>query len=267
MRFLLFVLLIFCLCTARLDRFFFKANGSFCPSFVMPIWSRCPKYSSETPEQVSALLDQPFTYLTKGKQSFVFLSADKQWVIKFFRLPRYVRKWTLKGKKKSLPFLAQTMEAFLWSQKLFQNETGVLYAHLEPTKHLPICTTLIDRFGHHYKFDLNDIPFAVQKAGVPFFSVFTQLGEEETKDMILQCIQLYANLYDHGFTDDDPIYEKNFGMEGGRPMIIDTGQIIRADNLPDKKTHLRNMTHSLDHYLKNHCPKHYEFYLQAINEF
>ena len=38
---------------------------------------------------VDLILDQKFTYLGKGCQSYVFLSEDQQYVLKFFKYQRY----------------------------------------------------------------------------------------------------------------------------------------------------------------------------------
>ena len=37
---------------------------------------------------IDSILDQPFTYIGKGRQSFVFLSEDKKYVLKFVRQDR-----------------------------------------------------------------------------------------------------------------------------------------------------------------------------------
>src|SRR5215813_2272463 len=45
-----------------------------------------PPLSENEAKEVSAILDQPFYYLAKGAQSYVFASKDGQSVIKFFRI-------------------------------------------------------------------------------------------------------------------------------------------------------------------------------------
>ncbi|NGX39360.1 MAG: hypothetical protein KR126chlam1_00686 [Chlamydiae bacterium] len=264
MRYFLPFFLLFCLAIGRLDRIFFKANDSFCTAFITPIWNRCPAFFTEIPDEVYPLLSQSFTYLTKGKQSFVFLSEDREWVLKFFRLPRYVRRGTHKGSAKSLPFLTQTMEGFKWSQDKLSEETGILYAHLQRTKGLPHTTQLIDRFGRSYLLDLNDLPFAIQRKGSLFLPSLSEMEEEEAKRMIEEAVLLYANLHQKGFTDNDAIFEKNIGIACGLPFIMDVGQLVPSSSLSPLQDYLLKMTVSLADYLAQDNSTLYSHYLETV---
>ena len=135
-KFFILLLLIFFFGLARLDRLFFKQNASFCLYYIQPKWSVCPKLVTKKHMGIETIVDQPFTYLTKGKQSFVFVSQDQKWVLKLPRLPRYARNWYVRGKKSSIADLQKMFDNFKSAYEELEGQTGVVYAHLQPTKFL-----------------------------------------------------------------------------------------------------------------------------------
>jgi hypothetical protein len=254
---LFFVLVaVFC----KIDRHFFKSNDSFCPKFIFPNWNRCPKLETKSSD-LSPILAQPFRYLTKGKQSFVFTSDDGKWILKFPRMPRAKMRYGIhKDAKESL-----FENTLVQSQKIadeLAKETGIIYAHLKPSDDLPFIQ-LIDEYQEIYDLDLNDLPFIIQTQGEDFFTRFLELSTPIP--LIEKTIALYSSLYEKGFIDRDPILDKNFGISGGVPFIIDTGQIEKCDDLPPREVYLKEMTQSLGGYLERTSPDLYEIYKKLLH--
>jgi len=258
------VFLLFCLVLGRLDRYFFKKNGSFCPSFVLPNWSRCPQFDTKHNESVRSILNQPFSYLTKGVQSFVFLSADQRWIIKFIRLPRYVKRRSWKGKSSNLVNLQRTLKSFQTASSFLEKETGVIYSHLQPTTVWNQTLHLIDRYHREHFLAIDDLLFAIQQYGNPFFSIFNTLEMEEAKILITKTIDLFLTLYEKGFIDRDPILERNFGIYEKEPFIIDIGQLEFCGDLPSRKQYIKEMTHSLHVHLSQGSPELLAHYFQIL---
>ncbi len=263
MHYVLIPFLFAFLAFARLDRLFFKANASFCPKHVIPNWSRCPQYTTPSSPQVDEILNQQFTYLTKGKQSFVFVSEDQKWVIKLVRLPRYAMRYSRKGSVSSISFLSKTLEGCKWAYEALSEETGVVYAHLGPTDDLHCSINLIDQLGRKYSFSADSIPFVVQKFGKPFFPVFD--AEKNPTELIEKTVQLFSSLYDKGFIDRDSILDKNFGVIDTAPFIIDIGQLEKIDTLPPRSEYLLEMTHSLGVKLLRESPQLYSYYKNLLH--
>lgn len=247
-----------------LDRFFYKQNEMFCLNGVLPRWSRCPQLETAGDLSYAQILDQPFTYLAQGKQSFVFKSEDEKWVIKLFRLPRYVKVGSLKGKKASLAGLEKMFESFQLSCEALRQETGVVYAHLRPTTSLRKKIELIDPYLHHYRIDLDTLPFVIQPVGDDFFTVLRGLDEKGAKDLIRKTVLLFSSLFDKGVVDQDPIFDKNFGVYEGEPFIMDVGQLEPLSERLSRHDYLLQMTNSLDIYLREHAPHLYGFYKNLL---
>ncbi len=243
----------------RLDRYFFKTNDSFCPKFISPIWSRCPQIETQSTLDPK-ILDQPFVYLTKGEQSFIFLSADRKWILKFPRLPRSVRS-TFRKKGVSKKFETFLKNGNLVCEEL-GNETGLVYAHLKPSDEFGEIS-LWDRYGHEHVLPLDTLPFFVQKYGEEYFSAFAK--SEDPKSLIRKTVDLFNSLYEKGFIDRDPILDKNFGVIDGNPFIIDTGQLEKCEDLPSREEYLKLMMGSLEGFLSRESPPLHEFYKNCLH--
>ena len=83
----------------HMDRYFFKKNGSFS---IHHLYSTLPLSSHAAP--CLPLLKQPFIYLTKGHQTYVFLSNDKKFVLKIYKFPSHFQKIELGKAPFCLPF-------------------------------------------------------------------------------------------------------------------------------------------------------------------
>ncbi|MBI3237041.1 MAG: hypothetical protein HYZ48_05010, partial [Chlamydiales bacterium] len=70
-----------------LQRFCHKQTDGFSRYKICSDLSFHPEWETPPPDvDLSCILDQPFHYLTKGAQSYVFVSADDRYVLKFFRI-------------------------------------------------------------------------------------------------------------------------------------------------------------------------------------
>jgi len=260
MKYLSIAFLILVAVFAKLDRHFFKTNDSFCPKFIFPNWSRIPQLETK-PSDTSKILSQSFRYLTKGKQSFVFLSEDGKWILKFPRLPRAKMRHALHFEAKK-PFFENALIHGKSIYEELEEETGIVYAHLKPSENLEN-VHLIDQYSQSYYLDLNDLPFFLQKCGEDFFSIFARL--EDPKALIEKTISLFSSLYDKGFIDRDSIFDKNFGVVEGAPFIMDIGQLEKCDELPPRGEYLSEMTQSLGGKLQRESPDLYEYYKKLLH--
>ncbi|NGX60066.1 MAG: hypothetical protein KR126chlam3_01228 [Chlamydiae bacterium] len=244
---------------SRLDRHFFKSNDSFCPKYILPNWSRLPQYETKN-IAIDEITNQPFSYLTKGKQSFVFVSRDQKWVLKFPRLPRRMMRlaWTRPAPN---AFFENFIQNGKWIYEELGKETGILYAHLKPTTHLG-SIHLIDRFQQHYFLALDELPFFIQKYGENYFSYFEK--QQNPKPLIEKTVQLFSDLYEKGFIDRDPILDKNFGVLIDSPFIMDIGQLEKCAQLPPRNEYLQQMTQSLEGKLSQESPELLSFYKNLL---
>lgn len=244
---------------ATIDRYFYKQNDSFCLKEMIPKWSIHPENDGMFNERIQEILDQPFIYLTKGKQCFVFLSQDQKWVLKFPRLSRKHMKLSLRSIG-DISFAEKAKQ----EQKIYeliQEETKIAYTHWKPTYNLGH-VYLVDLMGNSYYFSLNEIPFYLQEYGDQFFSSFWK--SSNPKKIIKKTLKLFENLYEKNLIDNDPIFDTNFGIIGETPYIIDPGEYQFCQQLPLKEQYLRQMTHSLGSKLQERSPNLFLFYKNLL---
>lgn len=96
-RFLILALIVVSL--YGLGRLYYQLTAGFTLSNIssdfpfQPQWEVRPLMASEEAEFFKAL-NQPYSYLGKGCQSYVFASEDGKYVIKFFKYQRYrIQSW------------------------------------------------------------------------------------------------------------------------------------------------------------------------------
>lgn len=255
MSYFFFVILFgFCIAVMQINRYFFKANDSFslCRVFkeeALDDW----QLLSENAE-VEQILSQPFSYLARGHQSFVFVSADQRYVLKLCRLPAH------KSIKKSLLTALSFMNAF----KDLREETSVICANCPINKEV----LLIDKRNNYHEINLAKLPWALQKRGERFFTLFDELikEEEKAKQIIFHTIALYTSCWEKDYIDRDAIPDKNFGLLALQPIILDIGKLEKGAKHIPLKEYLLTMTESLRNKLQKESPLLYDYYLSCIEK-
>lgn len=252
------------------NRQLIKASHGFCLHVVeAPIPALPdPNPSLAFPKE---LFEKPFHYLGKGAQSFVFESADKTAVLKFYRFSSYLRRFpwvhhpfSIKNHKEyGLRRLELTFHSFFLAAEPLTHETGIIYAHLQPTSTLHQKVHLIDRAGTHYHLPLDSIAFVVQKKGVSFLPRFKEelaLGHHDTcKQMLDGLIDVIRRRCQHNITDLDNMDNDNYGWLDGRAIHLDIGRFQEKESLNTREEILR-VTHPLTSYLQSEAPELYVYF-------
>jgi hypothetical protein len=184
----------------------------------------------EDPELL-AVLKAPFSYLSKGAQSYVFLSRNEKYVLKLFRFDAcrmplgrmamtQLCHWAgLKPRhfvpaEEKIPF---TFNSCMLAYRLAQKQTGLAYVHLNLKKGLPLLT-LVDRLGRVHQIDPAKFRFALQCKAESFDC---HNGEE-----VRLYRQLLNELSSMGLTNTDRKFKGNFGCIEGRVIAMDFGNFI-----------------------------------------
>lgn len=223
-----------------------------------------------TEKQLSLLqgaVSQPFRYLDRGKQSYVFVSQDQQYVLKFFD-NRCLRSGTLSfffsiSEKRCQKKLSRLFRGYQ-TAALDPEHGGLLFVQLasDDSYHLPISVT--DRFGISHEIDLAEIPFALQEKATPLRKLITRLlndGKvEEAKSRLHQIVDMYVNGYKKGIVDLDYNFMYNTGFVGERPIRIDLGRLKESEEIKDPKVFSKDLekvfVKRLGKWLKRHFPKY-----------
>ncbi len=213
-----------------------------------------------------AILQGKFTYLGRGLQSFVFLSSDQKYVLKIFN-NRYQRKifWLqfLPGCRGKQLYHWQKLEKTFHSYEIayqeLQAQTGLLYAHLNPTDQLGSTAIVVDKLGIEHPLLLDRIAFLLQKKVDPLYAKLTawkQQGEiEKAKRGIRALVQLLKDRFDKGIADHDPLLRTNFGFIDEQPFQIDVGAFAKEEPISDPKEELLRIVASLKDWIQHNYPE------------
>lgn len=192
---------------------------------------------------------QTLSWLGRGMQAVVFETQDKKYVVKFFQLGRlrddedrgfFQNLFSKETKEKRQERLLHKEEIFSSSKMCFeelQEETGIVYVHLNRSKDKIHTIKLVDKNGQSHHIRGDDASFVVQKKGkylIPTINSLMEKGKvEEAKERVNQVFELLISVARKGFADGDDalIRNNNIGLSDNRAIYIDTGHLFRAQNL------------------------------------
>ena len=245
----LFILSLFILSLYGLGRLYYQVTGGFMVSNITSDFPFQPQWetrllSMNEEEEVNKALDQPYYYLGKGCQSYVFASEDGHYVIKFFKYQRYrLQPWLayfpslpaiVKYRQEKMEKKWNKLDGFVKSWKIaFENlkdETGLIFVHLNKTDHLQRHITLYDKMGQKHEIYLDQMEFCVQCRADMLCDTLLQQKENgnlaESKQLIHQLLNTILSEYARGLADNDHALMQNTGVANGKPIHIDVGQFV-----------------------------------------
>ena len=183
-----------------LGRLYYRLTGGFVISNItsdfphQPQWEVRPLHTDEKNEFLHALA-QPYHYLGKGCQSYVFESQDGQYVIKFFKYQRYrLQSW--------LAYFPPLPAVVKYSQEKVresgENSTDLLGAGNSPlktlkrrsasylsisnkTSHLKKNLLLYDKIGQPHTVELDQMEFCIQRKAVLLCQTLLEYKEKEVR--------------------------------------------------------------------------------------
>lgn len=193
--------------------------------------------------EVRSILDQPFSYLDKGRQFYAFESADGKYVLKFIKCQRFnefdfpfikeMRKVRVKEKQQRLKALFQSCQLSL---DPLSDLTGVLFTHLVNKPEVEKKVTLIDRVGFQHVINIDEAPFVLQYRAQKVIPTFeNEIGKEYER--IDQIIHLFVNRAKRFVIDTDGgiFVRDNIGFLGERAVFIDIGTFIKSEQSMTRK--------------------------------
>ncbi len=269
-----------------LDRFFFKRNHSFCLHFIEAPLTYNPAWDISAPFPEEAF-SQPFYYLDKGAQSFVFASKDGEWVLKFYKFPSHMRtlSWLtrpfsydqdpkrIRIKEHNIERFFLSFNSYLLAFRDLAEETGVAYVHLNPTAHLGKHLTIIDSLGVSYLLKLDSFSFILQRKAQDIFPVLDEAmsrGDMDTGKKIVEAlISVIASRCQKGISDLDAMANTNYGWLEDRAVHIDVGRFVQNEKVKQPaacKEEVVRITQVFSDHLGKNYPELYSYYLTKIGE-
>jgi len=229
-----------------------------------------------THRNIEKILSSPFRFIGKGNQSFVFASEDQQWVVKIFNFS-HLQTFAFESQlfPKSCRTKQKKIERIFSSHCLAFKEdrdhSGLVYAHLTPSKNLPTIQ-LIDRWNIPHFIDLNHVFFVIQKKGETTRQVIGRfLDHKEIEPAInyfYSLLDMYLDEYSRGLLDHDHNLMHNTGFADGLPFRIDVGKIFYDPAVAENyKADLHKIIHiRISKWLKRYYPQYSEEIIKNLEQ-
>lgn len=237
-------------------RLYFLVTDGFCISNIastFPKDSRWDIRSLTKDEQtlIDAILSREFFYLGKGCQSYVFLCDNGEYVLKFFKYQRFRPKFYLyrltfisaverllneKIEKKNNK-LERLFQSWKTAFDNLQEETGLVYIHLNKTDSLHKRTVIYDKMGGRHELNMDEMEFLIQKKTTMLCSALENLMAEgkvdKAKGLLARLVKMVISEYHRGFADNDHALMQNTGVFDDQPIHVDVGQFVKNQDMQD----------------------------------
>lgn len=234
--------------------------------------------SSKQDVNLKVIVSQPFHYLDRGKQSFVFESHDKKFVLKFFdnrcsRSGWFPFLFSISQKKCERKF-KRLLDGYQIASAYDEGNTGLVYSQLVPSYHDELSINLFDRFGIKHVINLSEVPFVIQYKAVPLRQLISSLLDkgnvEGAQKRLYQIVDMYMNEYQRGIVDLDRNFMYNTGFVGERPIRIDLGGLKLDGTIKDSTNYGKDLDKvfikRLGEWLDRHYPKDKQEILDNIQK-
>lgn len=252
-----------------------KTRFGLAAKFSSPTFSSAPEWelpplSQEEQRTIDQILSQKFTFLARGSQAFAFVSEDGKYVLKLFKQHKwhpknllgyiplsfnpYYRDY-LNRQKKQLDVLSSCKAALLHVKE----DTGVLFAHLNPTPLSIPPTTLVDKRGKVWILNLSQSCFLLQKKADLFYPHIQALMEQKdiegAKEAITATFQLLHKFFENGVFENNVILRKNFGFIDRKPIQFDIGKFKYDPSHQSEKGEIQVVTKGFRRWLVKNYPE------------
>ncbi len=172
-------------------------------------------FSSLSSEEIKEILSQPFTYLDRGAQSFVFASQDGKYALKLFFFEHNSEK-------------ASALRMSCKAAMLAAEETALVYLHFGPSSKPIGKIKLCGPAWHRVTIKGSDYCFALQRMATPLKEAILRAYLNKDRDAFLKKVDaLFTLLHrrvNKGIHNSDGSLFSNFGfLEDGQAIEIDFG--------------------------------------------
>lgn len=263
---LLFKLAISSLFLLALTRLYFVLTDDFrIANITYPI---LVTNSEQDNKPIPDLFYQPYKYLGKGAQSYVFLSQDGKHVLKFFKF-KHIKpsifdseKQTRRKKRK-----LDRLFAGYWLADKYQ-VPGLTYIHLNTGHQQEPLVTIYDKLGMPRKIHLDQLVFIIQEAGQTFgHELSSSLKKQDlksAKNLISQIFELYFSEYEQGIYDRDHRVMENVGFSNGKAFHMDVGMLTESSTISQSNFQdMEKIAYTINHWIS----QNYSQFTQELGKF
>ena len=231
MRKIWFLSLFIFTCLASIH-FTYKIRHGFNVRKISHFKNRSPSELSKLEDQI---LRQKFSYLSRGRQCFVFASEDGNYVLKIPRtdhintslitkiFPKLLKDKPIHRNKEEIKIL----KSFEIASHLLAEETALIGLHFGLKNSENLFITLQDPLGFSHKWDIKNANFVIQRRTSLWADLFTKAKKENNRTqkelLILSAIDFFVKRSKKTVANSDNTFDRNFGFENGITFQIDIG--------------------------------------------
>jgi hypothetical protein len=211
-------------------------------------WESEPITGQQRELLVQEIFPQTYYYLAAGNQCYAFISEDRQYVLKFFKMknlfpkgwldnfpPSLLQYLGFKHETSNRLFLERIFSSYKDAYETLRDETGLIYIHFNKTREFKSKVNLIDSKGKKYFVDLDTLEFVVQKKATKIYDHFEGLLDEckyeDLRASIHSFLRLIALRCERGFVDQDLSIRNNFGFIGNTAIQFDCATLTRDSSM------------------------------------
>lgn len=244
--------------------------------------------SKEKTALVKNILNQNYSFLGKGNQSYAFISEDSKHVLKFFKFGHLKQNFLLNLLPKTVfleNFLNKTSKA--QEERFFKvfegyhvaytedpSNSALIFIHLNRTDNLKQTVTVKDSLGLSHTIDLDSVAFILQEKVIPTREVLASLFEkkdiEGVKLKIRGLFNLYMAQYKKGLYDKDHNLAYNTGFKGDKAIRLDVGKFKKENSIKDPKNYKKDLEKiafiRLKRFVSNYYPQYKEEICSAMED-
>lgn len=236
--------------------------------------------------EIKSILSQYYHYLTRGKQSFIFESNDKKYILKLFDNSRFFNKFYscsfplpkfLKDKrqkyynkrKSKLDFvIASTKIAY----ENLKDEAVLLHINLTKTNLFTDKLCITNKYGKKLYLDLNNTFFILQKKCDLLYSKYEESKDDNYKCHLIESFLDMVHKRSLKLVVDNDIGKNrtNWGIIDNKVVTIDIGRWYIDESLKSSQGYKKQMlkaTITLRKYLQEYDPEKIDFLDKKLEEF
>lgn len=212
--------------------------------------------SVEASLEAKKVLLQPFHYLGKGRQCFVFASQDDRYVLKFFNRTYFEMPWYAWAFGEKERFKREKRRLFFeTSYPLAWKELGeeILYVHVGKSADLPFIQ-VVGPASFSFPINLNETAFVLQRKGEPFYVGLQEIYQKEgilgLKREINAFVSQIQLRIQKQIADDDSDVEHNWGYIDGKIVHLDPGRLYFDPSLGESQRKEREWNTATRHFFR-----------------
>lgn len=202
-----------------------------------------PQVACTIDEQTKHILAQPFSYLARGRQCFVFASADGKYVLKCIRTDKFkVPFWMQffpEMYQKRLDKITQKKRLIFESFRIAKEElgdlTGTLALHLGKSEATDQKIVISDPLGLRHEIPLDSTLFILQTKRTLWSTAFQLSNVQEKQELLDTFVDLVVQRAQKGIIYRDPNFLPNYAFEGGKTYQIDVGDFRKNPEFEYRK--------------------------------